>query len=182
MFNTDWKRYIEESLQWDLRRPVMINWIYVLIRHIIILERGLRREERDINKQYNANSKKFSLERKLNDEFDSLLRRIYVEDVDKLPVVFYQSGAEQPEAYYRSGLEQAEYYYRSGDVLSNQSTIDYELKVFVPQGLSFIPEQMYAIMQLYRFAGIRPRIFLYDTIGLTPDIAIPATQTQLGYE
>lgn len=168
MFNVDWHTRIRELLQFDARLTVWIEWIYVLIKPVRTID-GLFAQLRDeIFEFFRWNSLKFSLEKLLNDRYDPLLRRIEIVDVVKEPVLFYRSGNEEPDAHYRSGLEAAEYFYRSGTDLLDADTIDYEMKIRVHTEIPFVPEELLELVNNYRYAGIRPKIFTYG-IGQEDD-------------
>lgn len=161
MFNVDWIRSITELLQHDARQPVWIGWIYSLIKPVRSIASDFAQLRDEIYEENRWNGTKPSLEKLLNDRYDPLLRRIEILDVEKDPVLYYQNGTEQPEAYYTSGAEQPVYYYRGAEQVNDLLLKDYEMKVRIHVSITFIPEEVLELIETYRYAGVRPKIFTY---------------------
>ena len=175
MYSINWHRSITELLQNDARRPIWIAWLYALVKPLVRLANEFEDFRELIISENRWNGTTASLSKMLNDKYDPILRRIKLYNVVKKPLLFYRSGNEKPDAYYQEGEESAVYHYRSANEAYDLSLLSYELIVRVHAQVVMVPEEMLELIERYRYAGIRPRLFRYG-IGLG-DIPIDTTFT-----
>lgn len=118
--------------------------------------------------QYRFNGLIHSLEWVLNDRFDALQRRIYITVVDQVPVM-YHLGDGEPSAtgYQTEGTLTGYYHLATGAVVEPYL---YEFLVNVPAAISFNRQQMFDVLDLYRFAGRRPAIRRFGDDDVTVEV------------
>lgn len=95
------------------------------------------------------------LERLLNDRYDNVLRRIYIDDgVDKDPRYIYQVAELKPMFVYTKAEGQPQFIYTLGE--SGQFTNDFV--IFCPQALAFEDAEMTSLVKVYKLAGTKFKI------------------------
>jgi hypothetical protein len=170
MYNTNWITWVRENAHIDLRLPRFLAWVVALIKPIRTIDQGEFSILRfTITQEYRWNGSVNSLTKQLNDIYDPIERRIYFENVPKTPVLYHTGANEQATAYYSDG--QFEEYFRLGITETNESQdVPYEIKVLIHESINFIPERILDLLDIYLFAGIRPRLFTYTDGGVETEI------------
>lgn len=161
MYSINWHRSITELLQHDARKPIWQAWLYALLKPLVKLADEFTSFRDQILEENRWNGTTASLSKMLNDKYDPILRRIKLQNVIKKPLLFHRSGNEQPDGYYQEGDSNAVYHYRSANEAYDLSLLSYELIVKVHAHVVFVPEEMLQLIERYRFAGIRPKLFKY---------------------
>lgn len=96
------------------------------------------------------------LEHLLNDQFDDVLRRIYIDDAEQTPSIYWFNVSEDnEETFLFNNSETSDELY-----LFNSATFftDYDFIVFVPIGLVYDANLMKYYVNKYRCAGKRFKI------------------------
>jgi hypothetical protein len=179
MYNIDYTKLIRRMLPKVTRLPKWMAWIYALTKPLRSIDEDFEELRDEITAQYGYNGLKHSLEKLLNDRWDPVERDIYIEVVQKLPVLFIKDDGEQPDAYLKDDVQIADYFTWDADDVNNTLQVDYEFKIVIPVSVSFIPEEVIDAVNLYRFAGLRPRIFTLG-IGGQVEVAEDFNQAILG--
>lgn len=110
--------------------------------------------------QYRYTGLIHSLEAALNDRFSAVERRITITVVDQVPMQYHWGdGGASPVGYATEGTLTGYYHLTEGVVAQ---PYDYEFLVHVPAEISFSPPAMFRLLDLYRFAGLRPAIRRYS--------------------
>lgn len=169
------KRYLAP----ELRMPrilalgrVLLSWLRVI--HLQFL--AWRTDE--VLAQYRFNGLIHSLEWMLNDRFDAIERRIYITVVDQVPTYYHLSQGDPPAVAYSTEGMMTGYYHLDQDAVTDPYL--YEFLVHVPADVVFNTTVMFALLDLYRYAGRRPAIRQFgpgdSTVSITlyPGITPPA--------
>lgn len=142
------------------RWPVNIAWARVLLSWLGRIHNDfLLWRTNTIIEEYRFNGLIHSLERLLNERYDSTLNRIYITVVDQYPVLYH--AADGTPATTSMAVEgQLMGYYHLPDGAVPQLYV-YEFLVHVPADLTFVPKVMFDLLDIYRYAGRRPAIRRY---------------------
>lgn len=125
--------------------------------------------------EYRYNGLIHSLERMLNDRFDPVDRRIYITVVNQLPVYYHVGdGAPAVVSYLSEGMLSGYYHLDDGAI---PSVYTHEFTVHVDTTITFSADEMFRLLDLYRYAGRRPAIQTYNSGGdvdltIYPDNAV----------
>lgn len=115
--------------------------------------------QQEIIDQYRFNGLIHSLEWVLNDRFDPIDRRIFITVVDQVPFLTHLDEAEPAVMGMVDESDSTGYYFL--DETAPVATYRYEFLVQVPSPIAFVPQQMFDLLDLYRYAGRRPAIRLW---------------------
>lgn len=171
IYDFDIAKLIRRYVPVALRHPINLQWAYVLCSWLARIHSEFLAWRQDtIIAEYRYNGLIHSLEWMLNDRFDTLDRRIYITVVDQIPVYYHQDQADPTAAVLMDEGQMSGYYHLDqGAAVANY---DYEFLVHVPVSLSFDDELMFQLLDLYRYAGRRPAIRLFDALDQTVDIIL----------
>jgi hypothetical protein len=137
MFNyaIDWLRLIAGNMSQDIRRAVHIYWLYIILKPIRLVYNAFIQFSGDTLYDAKINGQLVKLERMLNDYFDPVLRRIYIDDGE------YYEGTNA-YSFYLDRSPNA-FSYATGDgtpvysyAVQGQSE-DVDFIVYVPDGLDY---------------------------------------------
>lgn len=149
---------------------------YALLKPLELIH-GLFLTHRDtVNATYRYNGLKHSLENLLNDTYDAVLRRIYITVSPQVPVLHCTDEAE-PVAAWCQDEEELSGFWCTDE--AEGAVYLHEFSINVPVSLVVNYDELFALVDIYRYAGRRPNILLRDNlltiVGniLHPD-AIPA--------
>jgi hypothetical protein len=116
--------------------------------------------------EYRFNGLIHSLERALNERFDATLQRIYITVVDQYPMLFHAADGELATTAMAVEGELTGYYHLPDGVVT--APYLYEFLVHVPADITFAPQEMFDLLDLYRYAGRRPAIRRFSP----PDVEV----------
>nr|DAP86972.1 MAG TPA: hypothetical protein [Caudoviricetes sp.] len=129
-----------------LRKPKVVAWLRALAipLHKLLYEFQQARESDLYNLAHN--SQVCYLRKALNDEFDSLLRRIHIEDGKKNARLYiYPRSSNKP--LYLGKV----YLYQRGDYIDG----GVDFIIVLPQGLEYDRYKLEALVNFYKLAGKR---------------------------
>ncbi len=99
MYNIDYNKLILWLIPDFKRKPKLIAWLKVLCSPVVQLsEQFLLKREKSLYK-LNHNSQVFSMQKVLNDRFDSALKRIYITDGYTKDRLFIHTTSEDKPKY-----------------------------------------------------------------------------------
>lgn len=162
MYNTNWLKFVRNNLTARLRRDVMVGYANALLAPLRVIDGWFDTFRDEIAEQYRWNGTKASLEKLLNDRFDPVERRIYIEEVEKLPALYMKSGNELADAYFTQTNAEVEHHFHLPADLNASATTHYEMKVMIPLMIGFVPEEVMELLEVYRYGGMRPAIFIFE--------------------
>jgi len=175
MYNISHKPFIERNTQKDLRdKPVFVAWVYVLLKPLRTISDWFDELRAAIIVEYRYNGLLHSLENLLNDNYDPIDRQIHIITVNKLPIWFYQDESEQPTWYWKNEADTPDWYWLDEADFNGIEQTNYEFTIRIPVEISFIPEEILELVEIYRFAGLRPRIVTFG-------IGIPDEEVETDY-
>lgn len=166
IYDFDIAKIIRRYVPVAFRHSVNLQWAYVLCSWMArIHDEFLVWRQDTIIAEYRFNGLIHSLEWLLNDRFDALDRRIFITVVDQTPVYYHQDQADPTVVVYMDDGQMSGYYHI--DQAMAASNYDYEFLVHVPTSLTLDHERMFQLLDLYRYAGRRPAIRLFDALDQT---------------
>lgn len=129
--------------------------------------------------EYRYNGLLHSLERMLNDRFDTVARRIYITVLNQLPV-YYHLGDSAPAitGHLSEGMLSGYYHLADGAV---PEVYTHEFLVHVDVSIPFTADEMFRLLDIYRYAGRRPAIQTYGFTGDIDLILYPNNSPVLNY-
>lgn len=156
---------IKRNVPKALRLPRFLAWIFVLTRPLRTIDVPFLAFRQEIRYEYKFNGTKKSLEWMLNDTYDPVLRRIYIVPTNKQRIVFLKTANEIPEIFMRTSAEIPNIYLKTAEFFNQQLQTNYEFTIYVHAAISFNAAEMLALVEIYRYAGLRPRIVTYAGPG-----------------
>ena len=103
VYNINWRKFIIENLEVDLRRVKTVKWLEVLFKPIIWLHIEFLAFRTQALYKVNHNSQICYLQAVLNDSFDNIQRRIIIRNATlREPLWFYEPEENKPVVFYES--------------------------------------------------------------------------------
>lgn len=160
-FDIDWTLAVKRMLPMAKKSQWHIDWLYSIIKGIRTVYTQFITFKDDTLRQLSYNSQTLLLEKALNDELDSALERIYIQnDVDLLEESFcYFISEAQDDATACFLSESPAPYNYTYSVFEYNS--NYDFRVYVPTALSGMLAQVRFIVDFYKLAGKRYLIILF---------------------
>ena len=101
VYNINWRKFIIENLEVDLRRVKTVKWLEVLFKPIIWLHIEFLAFRIQALYKVNHNSQICYLQAVLNDSFDNIQRRIIIRNATlREPLWFYEPEENKPVVFY----------------------------------------------------------------------------------
>lgn len=133
---------------------VLASWLERIQDDFLVWREGV------VLAQYRYNGLLHSLERLLNDRYDPVERRIYIDVVDQVPGYwFLEDGQPAIASLLEDGALSGYAYLDDGEM---PELYTHEFTVHVPAALAFNPDQVFSLLDTYRYAGRRPAIRVFD--------------------
>ncbi|MBL8002403.1 MAG: hypothetical protein JNL05_10615 [Flavobacteriales bacterium] len=170
LFDLDIPKIIERSLLVHLRKSRVMAFTRALCAPVKTVHDEMMVLRADTIAQYQYNGLKHSLEALLNDHYDPVDRRIYITVPGRYEQLWYQEDGEQPLAYYEEDDAVSGFIWMSETEIISAQWYAYEFMINVPSLISFLPEAMFDLVDIYRYAGKRPAIRTFDGLNFTIDI------------
>ncbi len=152
---------------WFRRWSVNMALARVAVGGVRRVQQQLAPLQEELRAEYRYNGLKHSLAKLLNDRLDAVQRRIYITIPDQTPSLYCQDIEEPSSAWY-DDLEELSAYHQQD--IDEGGIYDHEFVVHIPAAISFQPAVVFALLDLYRYAGRRPKI---TTFGGTIDDYAP---------
>lgn len=101
VYNINWRKFIIENLEVDLRRIKTVKWLEALFKPIIWLHIEFLAFRTQALYKVNHNSQICYLQAVLNDSFDNIQRRIIIRNATlREPLWFYEPEENKPVVFY----------------------------------------------------------------------------------
>lgn len=176
MYNIDIPKFVKRNITDALRKPIAMAYVRSLLAPFGKINEWLAELRALLTEEYRWNGTVHSLEKQLNDFYDPVLRRIYITMANKLPIYFWKDEGEQPDLYWKDEGDVMDGYWLDTDQFNEQQATGWEFTIYIHASTSFIPEQLLEKVEIYRWAGYRPRLVRYG-IGIEEEV-----ETIPGYE
>ncbi len=148
------------------RHAVNLQFAYVLASWLSRIHTDfLSWRQLTILPEYRYNGLVHSLERMLNDRYDIIQRRIFIKVAFQEPVLYHIADG-QPAVASHFGEGQLTGYYHLDDGALVEPYL-FEFMIHVPADVPFTADQMFADVDVYRYAGRRPAIRVVAPGGVT---------------
>lgn len=139
------------------RWPRNLAWSYAFLSWLKHIHDNFLAWRTDtILAEYRFNGLVHSLERMLNERFDSVDQRIYITVIDQFPVLYHAGDGELATTAMAEVGELTGYYHLPDGAVAQLYL--YEFLVNVPSDITFTPQVMFELLDIYRYAGRRPAI------------------------
>lgn len=154
IFNIDHNRLIALLVAIRRRKPRMLHWLMALNAPVVELYNRFLQYRDATNYKLDHTPQVFSIENVLNDAFDRLERRIFIEDGEyTFPVYFYDRNDDKPVRFDdRANNNPVPFYDRSSLLVS---AVDFT--VVLPQGLDLSDAEMIRLNALIDFYKLPDR-------------------------
>lgn len=163
LFDFDIPSILTRSILVHLRKPKFMAFLRAWTKRPENIHGQLLDVRQELIDQYGYNGLLHSLETALNDEFDPIQRNIYITVPEQFGLLWYLDTEEPPAAYYDDSGIMPAYFYLDVDELNTATQYGYEFLINVPYNVLFTPKAMFNLVDLYRYAGRRPAIRVYDS-------------------
>jgi len=163
MYNVDWPAFVRRNTPSALRLPVFLAVVRVLVTPLKGIQNLFEQLRLAIAEEYRWNGLVHSLEKLLNERYDPINQAIYILTNTKLPIWYWKDEAETPDWYWKDEGDTLDFFWLDEAVFNAESATKYEFTIYVPPALSFVPSEMLELVDIYRFAGFRPRIVTIGT-------------------
>lgn len=147
------RRYVPTWFRW----PANLQLGYALLSRLKVIHTAFMAQRDVILAEYKYNGLVHSMENACNDAVDPLLRRIYITVDDQLAILYFQDEQDPPIYAFQDEDGMAGYAYMDEAQAVAASLYDHEFIVHVPSDLGNQIRQVQLIIELYRYAGRRPR-------------------------
>ena len=139
-----------------LRGINMMSLLIAALKPLVEVQQNFYQFFGDKKYELSFNGQVIYLEHILNDQFDSTLRRIYIDDAEQSPTVYlFNESEDNEETYLFNNSESVEDLYLFN---SSVTYTDFDFIVFVPIGLIYDENLMKYYINKYRCAGKRFKI------------------------
>lgn len=151
MYNISFKDIVNKLLPLALRKERVKAFLYALIKPLKDVNSTFSGFKDGIDYELRFNGQTIYLEHILNDKYDSILKRIYIEDTSAIDYTYLFNEVEAREKFYLRNLSEATppIYLENITEQVNQT----HFKVKVPSTITFSTPEMEALVDKYRKAG-----------------------------
>ncbi|CAG2532914.1 hypothetical protein MAR621_03108 [Maribacter dokdonensis] len=148
IFNIDFYRLVAQMLPLRRRRAQFMHWLFCLVEPIVQLHQQFMQFRDRTNYKLAHTPQVFSIENVLNDAFDRVQRRIFIEDGEfTFPVYFYDRTENKPVFFFdRADNEPVRFYDRKA---LGQLGVDFT--IVLPNGLVISDAEMIRLQALVDF-------------------------------
>ena len=120
VYNINWRKFIIENLEVDLRRVKTVKWLEVLFKPIIWLHIEFLAFRRQALYKVNHNSQICYLQAVLNDSFDNVQRRIIIRNaILREPLWFYEPEENKPVLFYEESDNKPVYFREESEFIGD---------------------------------------------------------------
>lgn len=148
-YDIDFTELTRQLLPVELRKKKMRAWLKALNKPVVLLYDLFLKFKSEILYELDHNGQVCRLRKVLNDKFDNVDRRIYIEDAPvKLPLYIHRRIEDKPVYIRRRSEATPVYIYRRSEITFGGTFI-----VFVPATLDFDIDEMKLLINKYRLAG-----------------------------
>lgn len=120
VYSINWRKFIIENLEVDLRRVKTVKWLEVLFKPIIKLHIEFLAFRLQALYKVNHNSQICYLQAVLNDSFDNTERRITIKNaVVKQPLWFYEPEENKPVKFHETLNNKPVYFREEWELLGD---------------------------------------------------------------
>jgi len=130
------------------RKATFLHWLFCLVEPLIQLHGQFMQFRDRTNYKLSHTPQVFSIENVLNDAFDRVQRRIYIEDgIYTFPVYFYDRADDKPVFFFdRADAEPVRFYDRK-----SLGKLDVDFTVVLPTGFNISAPEMIRLRALIDF-------------------------------
>lgn len=153
MFNIVWNKLIQLLLPIPLRRIKIIDFIRSTYAGIIQIYNDFLSYRDYANYLLYFNGQTIYLEHLLNDQFDSILRRIYIYNIPPAIIIYIYLKLETKPKYIYQKIESIPISKQIFLKNNSEYTSNLDFIVKVPTGLSFNINLMKSWIERYKIAG-----------------------------
>jgi len=150
MFRIDFRKLAILLLPIPLRKVKTIRFLHALLSPTAQVHSQFSKNRESHLYDLSITPQVCYLEKALNDRFDYVERRIYIQD-SVHPSVFYIYRSVEDKPYYMDGVK---FIYGHKDYLAEKT----DFTVFVPNTLEFDTNEMVALLNKYKLASMKFRI------------------------
>ena len=120
VYNINWRKFIIENLEVDLRRVKTVKWLEVLFKPIIWLHIEFLAFRIQALYKVNHNSQICYLQAVLNDSFDNVQRRIIIRNaILREPLWFYEPEENKPVLFYEESDNKPVYFREESEFIGD---------------------------------------------------------------
>ncbi len=150
VYSLDMDKFVLNLLPIRLRNYRLYNWLVSLVHPLKTLHGFFTTYRLNTNYKIEHTAQVFSMEEVLNDAFDSIQKRIYIEDgIYRFPVWFYDRADDKPVRFYDRADDQPVRFYDRATL----QQLDVDFIVVLPNGLNLSDPEMIrlrALVDYYR--------------------------------
>jgi hypothetical protein len=160
IYDIDYTKAVQWLIPNWLRQSVMVSWLGALVRpHVWLYQAFLRYRTAKLY-QLMITPQVCYMERLLNDRFDNIERRIYIDDgITYTPAYIYLESEDKPLWLYTEGESEPIFLFTEGETVATETN---DFVVYVPAGLEFNTDEMKALINSYKLAGKLYKIQFYE--------------------
>jgi len=143
IYNVNWKRLLLWLIPTPLRKITLLSWLQVLVIPLVMVHDAFLGYRRNIIYWLGINSQVCFLEKMLNDKYDHVLRRIYIERPQTFdPQFIYTEPELKPLPIYMESENKPVFLYTDAETVAGSM----DFVVVIPAGLSANLVEMMALI------------------------------------
>ena len=155
VYNINWRKFIIENLEVDLRRVKTVKWLEVLFKPIIWLHIEFLAFRTQALYKVNHNSQICYLQAVLNDSFDNEQRRIIIRNaILREPLWFYEPEENKPVLFYEESDNKPVYFREESEFIGDGADfivlLPEDLKPNDNQQLNIFIDKMKGLLFYYK--------------------------------
>lgn len=155
VYKVNYKRLVFWLLPPLMARSKSPRWLRCLIKPVVTLYQVFLRYRTYKLYQLTITPQVCYLERLLNDKYDYVERRIYIDDpVERLPLYIFQEEELKPVFVFQESEDLPKWIYTEGEAGYLQD----DFIIFAPLALVFSNAEMLELVKGYRLAGMKAKI------------------------
>lgn len=166
IFQIDWLKFVRENVPIALRQPLFLHWLNSVVGEIKQLHLTFLAHREDWLYKIRHTSQVIHIEKVLNDRFDDLERRIYINNVTFESYLYLWPDEENPYYLQEDGADpDSPLYLLEADagVISPDATIyvPISLKPTGELALTNFENEMRCLVDYYKTYGVNYQILYY---------------------
>ena len=120
VYNNDWNHFVISNLPFEERKPKTIKWLNVILKPIVRLHIEFLAFRNQALYKVNHNSQICYLQAVLNDNFDSIQRRIIIRNaILREPLWFYEPEENKPVWFYEESDNKPVYFREESEFIGD---------------------------------------------------------------
>ena len=149
MFDIDYILFLKRLLPWHKRKPIRLAFINVIANVMKGINNQFLTFISDTNYKLTITNQKIYLEHYLNDLYDPVLKRIFIQNLELQSHIYHYTALENKLIYEYTNAENMPYYLKTNAEQNSQ----YNYTIWVPNDITYDENQLKSYVNKYNPVG-----------------------------